>query len=299
MVKNDRDKGVTAPTDSTLNTQHSTLILDCAGRPLDLGRVAIMGVLNVTPDSFSDGGIFLACDSAVARALQMVEEGADIIDVGGESTRPGAQPVSVQQELDRVLPVIEALRDGLPVPISIDSSKPEVMRAAVASGAGFINDVRALGAEGALAAAVDLQVPVCLMHMQGEPRSMQADPQYTDVVAEVRVFLAGRLAACLAAGINPSHLVIDPGFGFGKSLAHNAQLLRGLGEFKTLGAPILVGLSRKSMIGAALGLPVEQRLSASLALAAMAVANGARIVRTHDVRATREAVRMVEAVYTN
>ncbi len=256
-----------------------------------------MGVLNVTPDSFSDGGIFLARDSAVVRARQMVEEGVDIIDVGGESTRPGAQPVSVQQELDRVLPVIEALCDKLPMPISIDTSKPEVMRAAVAAGAGFINDVKALGADGALAAAVDLQVPVCLMHMRGEPRSMQADPQYTDVVAEVRVFLAERLAACLAAGIDPVRLLIDPGFGFGKGLAHNAQLLRGLGGFKTLGAPILVGLSRKSMIGKALGLPVEQRQAASLALAVVAVANGARIVRTHDVRATCEAVRMYEAVY--
>lgn len=273
-------------------------LLDCAGRALDLSRVSIMGVLNVTPDSFSDGGIFLTRDNAVTRALQMAEEGADIIDVGGESTRPSAHPVSVQEELDRVLPVIEVLRDGLTVPISIDSSKPDVMRAAVAAGAGFINDVRALREDGALAAAAELQVPVCLMHMQGEPRSMQTDPQYTDVVADVRVFLAERMAACLAVGIDPARLVIDPGFGFGKSLAHNVQLLRALSVFRTLGAPILVGLSRKSMIGAALGLPVEQRLSASLALAVTAVANGARIVRTHDVRATRDAIRMYEAVYT-
>lgn len=237
-------------------------------------------------------------DNAVTRARQMAEEGADIIDVGGESTRPSAHPVSVQEELDRVLPVIEVLRDGLTVPISIDSSKPDVMRAAVAAGAGFINDVRALREDGALAAAAELQVPVCLMHMQGEPRSMQTDPQYTDVVADVRVFLAERMAACLAVGIDPARLVIDPGFGFGKSLAHNVQLLRALSVFRTLGAPILVGLSRKSMIGAALGLPVEQRLSASLALAVTAVANGARIVRTHDVRATRDAIRMYEAVYT-
>lgn len=273
-------------------------LLDCAGRALDLSRVSIMGVLNVTPDSFSDGGIFLTRDNAVTRARQMAEEGADIIDVGGESTRPSAHPVSVQEELDRVLPVIEVLRDGLTVPISIDSSKPDVMRAAVAAGAGFINDVRALREDGALAAAAELQVPVCLMHMQGEPRSMQTDPQYTDVVADVRVFLAERMAACLAVGIDPARLVIDPGFGFGKSLAHNVQLLRALSVFRTLGAPILVGLSRKSMIGAALGLPVEQRLSASLALAVTAVANGARIVRTHDVRATRDAIRMYEAVYT-
>jgi len=256
-----------------------------------------MGVLNITPDSFSDGGIFLARDNAVARARQMVEEGADIIDVGGESTRPGAQPLPVQEELDRVMPVIEALRDMLPVPISIDTSKPAVMRAAVAAGAGMINDVYALRADGALAAAKELGVPVCLMHMQGEPRSMQVEPHYSDVVAEVRVFLAERLAVCLAAGLDPAKLTIDPGFGFGKTLAQNARLLRGLGELRPLGAPILVGLSRKSLIGKALGLPVEQRLHAGLALAVIAVANGARLVRTHDVRATREAIRMYEAVY--
>ncbi|MBI5612755.1 MAG: dihydropteroate synthase [Gammaproteobacteria bacterium] len=274
-------------------------LLDCGGRPLDLGRAAIMGVLNVTPDSFSDGGFFLSRERAVAHARQLVEDGADIVDVGGESTRPGAQPVSVQEELDRVLPVIEVLRDTVSVPISIDSSKPEVMRAAVAAGAGFINDVRALRADGALAVAAELGVPVCLMHMQGEPRAMQTDPRYTDVVAEVRTFLAARLTACHAAGIEPARLVIDPGFGFGKTLAHNLQLLRGLAGLQTLGAPILVGLSRKSMIGLALGLPVEQRLAASLTLAVIAVANGARIVRTHDVRATREAIRMYETVYTN
>jgi dihydropteroate synthase len=273
--------------------------LNCGGKKLDLSRTAVMGILNVTPDSFSDGGVFLSRDDAVAHARRMVEEGADIIDVGGESTRPGAELVSVQEELDRVLPAIEALRATVSVPISIDTSKPEVMRAAVAAGAGMINDVFALRADGALAAAKELGVPVCLMHMQGEPRSMQADPRYTDVVAEVRVFLAARLNACRAAGLDPAKLVIDPGFGFGKTLAHNVQLLRGLAEFKALGAPILVGLSRKSLIGKVLGLPVEQRLPASLALALIAVANGARIVRTHDVRATREAIRMYEAVYTN
>ena len=275
----------------------AAIVLDCAGRLLNLGRVAIMGVLNITPDSFSDGGIFLSRERAVAHARQMVEEGADIIDVGGESTRPDAEPVSVQEELDRVLPVIEALRALVSVPISVDTSKPEVMRAAVAIGAGMINDVYALRADGALAAAKELGVPVCLMHMQGEPRGMQADPRYTDVVVEVRVFLAGRLAACLAAGLDPATLVIDPGFGFGKTLAHNVRLLRGLAELKPLGAPILVGLSRKSLIGQLLGLPVEQRLPASLALAVIAVANGARLVRCHDVRATREAIRMYEAVY--
>jgi dihydropteroate synthase len=291
--------GMTATINSTLNTLNSKLVLDCAGRALDLSRTAIMGILNVTPDSFSDGGFFLSRERAVAHARQMVEDGADIVDIGGESTRPGAQPVSVQEELDRVVPVIEAVRDAVAVPISIDTSKPEVMRAAVAAGAGFINDVRALRADGALAAAGELGVPVCLMHMQGEPRGMQTDPCYTDVVAEVRTFLAARLAACRAAGIEPARVVIDPGFGFGKTLAHNLQLLRGLVGLGTLGAPILVGLSRKSMIGLALGLPVEQRLPASLALAVIAVANGARIVRTHDVRATCEAIRMYETVYTN
>ena len=270
---------------------------DCGGRALDLSRTAIMGILNVTPDSFSDGGIFLARDAAVAHALAMVEEGADIIDVGGESTRPGAQAVSVQDELDRVIPVIEAIARAVPVPVSIDTSKPEVMRAAVAAGAGLINDVRALRATGAVETAAALEVPVCLMHMQGEPRSMQHHPVYTDVAGEVRDFLQGRIEACVAAGIPRQRLVIDPGFGFGKTVEHNLELLRRLGELRALGAPILAGLSRKSMIGALLGLPVAQRLQASVALALIAVQNGATILRVHDVRATREAIRMFEAVY--
>jgi dihydropteroate synthase len=256
-----------------------------------------MGVLNVTPDSFSDGGAFLARGRAVARAIAMAAEGADIIDVGGESTRPGAQPVPVQQELDRVIPVIETLRAAVAIPISVDTAKPEVMRAAVAAGAGFINDVTALRQPGALAAAAALEVPVCLMHMQGEPRSMQDDPQYRDVVAEVSAFLRARVEACVAAGIPRARLLVDPGFGFGKTLAHNLTLLRRLAELQALGVPLLVGLSRKSMIGKALGLPVEDRLHASVALALIAVQNGARVVRVHDVRATREAVRMWEAVY--
>ena len=271
--------------------------LDCAGRPLDLSRVAIMGVLNVTPDSFSDGGAFLAREHAVARAVEMVEEGADIIDVGGESTRPGADPVSVQQELDRVIPVIEALRAAVAIPVSIDTSKPEVMRAAVAAGAGFINDVTALRQAGALAAAAALGVPICLMHMQGEPRSMQDNPEYGDVVAEVGAFLRARVEACEAAGIARARLLVDPGFGFGKTLPHNLTLLRRLDEVRVPEIPLLVGLSRKSMIGKALGLPVERRLHASVALALIAVQNGARIVRVHDVRATRDAIRMYEAVY--
>jgi dihydropteroate synthase len=273
------------------------IILDCGGRPLDLSRPAVMGILNVTPDSFSDGGVFLSRESAIAHARRMADEGADIIDVGGESTRPGAQPVSAQEEMDRVVPVIEALREKISLPISIDTSKPEVMRAAVAAGAGFINDVRALRDEGALEAAASLQVPVCLMHMQGEPRGMQENPRYRDVLSEIGDFLRTRLQAARAAGIPAQHLVIDPGFGFGKTLEHNLELLRGLKKLQSLGAPILVGLSRKSLIGKALGLPVEGRLQASVALALMAVQNSARIVRVHDVGPTVEALRMWSAVY--
>jgi len=270
---------------------------NCGGRALDLSRTAIMGILNVTPDSFSDGGIFLSRDAAVAHALAMVEEGADLIDIGGESTRPGAQAVSVQEELDRVIPVIEAIAHAVPVPISIDTSKPDVMRAAVAAGAGFINDVRALREPGAVETAAALHVPVCLMHMQGEPRSMQHHPAYTDVAGEVRDFLRERVEACVAAGISRDCIIVDPGFGFGKTVEHNLELLRRLGDLRALGAPILAGLSRKSMIGALFGLPVAQRLQASVALALIAVQNGVTILRVHDVRATREAIRMFEAVY--
>lgn len=272
-------------------------VLDCGGRRLDLARTAVMGILNVTPDSFADGGIFLARENALAHAHRMVEAGADIIDVGGESTRPGAQPVPAPQEIERVVPVIEALARETKIPISIDTSKPEVMRAAVAAGAGFINDVQALRADGALTAAAALKVPVCLMHMQGEPRTMQDQPQYRDVVTDVRDFLAARVEVCVAAGIPRARLVIDPGFGFGKTLEHNLALLRGLRALTALGLPVLAGLSRKSMIGKALGLPVEQRLHASVALALAAVQNGARIVRVHDVGPTVEALRMFEAVY--
>jgi len=273
------------------------IILDCGGRPLDLSRPAVMGILNVTPDSFSDGGVFLSRESAIAQARRMADEGADIIDVGGESTRPGAHPVSAQEEMDRVVPVIEALRENISLPISIDTSKPEVMRAAVAAGAGFINDVRALRDEGALAAAASLEVPVCLMHMQGEPRGMQENPRYRDVLSEIGDFLRARLQAAQAAGIPAQRLVIDPGFGFGKTLEHNLELLRGLKKLQSLGAPILVGLSRKSLIGKALGLPVEGRLQASVALALMAVQNSARIVRVHDVGPTVETLRMWSVVY--
>jgi dihydropteroate synthase len=271
--------------------------LDCNGRTLALGRTAVMGILNITPDSFSDGGFFLSCEQAVAHALKLAEEGADIIDVGGESTRPGAQAVSVQEELDRVIPVIEAIAKAVSIPISIDTSKPEVMRAAIHAGAGLINDVRALRETDALQTAAALQVPVCLMHMLGEPRSMQVNPVYTEVVSEVRNFLIGRIEACAAAGIPRERIVIDPGFGFGKTVEHNLVLLRQLQELCGLGAALLAGLSRKSMIGALLQLPVDQRTSASVALALIAVQNGARIIRAHDVRATCDAVRMWEAVY--
>lgn len=274
-------------------------VLDCRGRKLDLSHAAVMGILNITPDSFSDGGFFLDPTNALVRAREMVAQGAAIIDVGGESTRPGARPVPVQEELDRVIPVIERLAQELPIPISVDTSKPEVMRAAVMAGAGFINDVYALRAEGALDTAAALGVPVCLMHMQGESRVMQDDPRYGDVVSEVRGFLAQRIDAARKAGIDAARIVADPGFGFGKTLEHNLSLLRNLGSFGALEVPVLAGLSRKSMIGKALALPVEQRLQASVALALMAVQNGADIVRVHDVAETVQAIRMWETVNGN
>ena len=260
-------------------------------------RTLIMGILNVTPDSFSDGGIFLARDDALRQAERMVAEGADIIDVGGESTRPGAVPVSLQAELDRVLPVIALLRERVGAPISVDTSKPEVMEAAIAAGASVVNDVNALRTPGAREVVARHKVAACLMHMQGEPRSMQTAPQYAEVVQEVRDFLLAQIGACEAAGIPRARLWVDPGFGFGKTLAHNVALLRGLQAIADIGLPVLVGLSRKSMIGQAIGLPVGERAHASAALALMAVQNGASIVRVHDVRPTADALRMFEAVY--
>jgi dihydropteroate synthase len=255
-----------------------------------------MGVLNITPDSFSDGGAWLSVENAVAHARQMVDAGADIIDVGGESTRPGSAPVSAGEELQRVVPVIEALRAGVEVPVSIDTQKPAVMRAAVAAGAGMINDVNALQADDAIETAAALGVPVCLMHMQGVPQTMQDEPDYRDVVAEVISFLGARAAACEAAGIAQGQIVLDPGFGFGKTVGHNLSLLRRLDALVALGYPVLVGLSRKSLIGKVLGLPVDKRLYPSIALAVLAVWQGASIVRCHDVRQTREAVLMCRAV---
>lgn len=255
-----------------------------------------MGVLNVTPDSFSDGGRFRQLDAALAQARRLVEEGAAIVDVGGESTRPGASPVSEAEELDRVIPVIERVTRELDVVVSIDTLKPAVMRAACRAGAEIINDVNALRAEGALSAAAESGAAVCLMHMQGEPRTMQADPHYQDVVAEVAAFLAERAAACRAAGIGADRLLLDPGFGFGKTLAHNLALLANLEPLASLGYPLLVGLSRKSMFGQLLGAGVDQRLQGSVAAAVVAAWQGAIIVRAHDVRPTVEALKIVAAV---
>ena len=275
----------------------SSDILDCSGRPLDLSGPAVMGILNVTPDSFSDGGRFDRLDEALRQAERMVSEGAAILDIGGESTRPGAKPVGIQEELDRVVPVIEKLHSNFDLPISIDTSKPEVMQTAVEAGAGLINDVNALQAEGAVEVAAKAGVPVCLMHMQGEPRTMQAEPTYSDVVTDIYDFLSQRISICEAAGINSDKIIVDPGFGFGKTLQHNLELMAGLRRFTTLGRGLLVGISRKSMIGALLGdAPVSKRLNGSLAAAVMAVERGAAIMRVHDVKETVEALKVASAV---
>ncbi len=270
--------------------------LDCNGKLLDLSRPQVMGVLNVTPDSFSDGGDFFSPEKALAHALDMEAAGAAIIDIGGESTRPGAVEVSLQEELDRVIPVIERLQPRLGVPMSVDTQKPEVMRAAVAAGAGMINDVNALRAPGALEAAAGCGVPVCLMHMQGDPRTMQSAPEYDNVVDEVHGFLAERAAACRDAGIPGEQILLDPGFGFGKTVEQNLALLAGLAVLTDTGYPVLVGLSRKSMIGKLLGVEVEERLPASLALAVLAVERGASLVRAHDVAETWQALQMCIAL---
>ncbi|HEV2111844.1 MAG TPA: dihydropteroate synthase [Gammaproteobacteria bacterium] len=271
--------------------------LPLGGERLDLSRPRIMGVLNRTPDSFSDGGAYTDLGAALAHARAMLAEGADILDVGGESTRPGAASVGVEEELKRVLPLIETLSGELKARVSVDTSKPEVMRAATAAGAVMINDVYALRQPGALEAAAASGAAVCLMHMQGEPRTMQQDPRYRDVVKEVGEFLLERAGACLAAGIPRERIVLDPGFGFGKTLEHNLTLLRRLPELATLGYPLLVGLSRKSMLGTLLGgRPVEQRLYASVAAATAAAMNGARILRVHDVAPTADALKVTSAV---
>jgi dihydropteroate synthase len=273
-------------------------VLDCAGRPLVLDRPRVVGILNLTPDSFSDGGAYASVEAAVAHGVAMAGQGADMLDIGGESTRPGAAEVSVQEELRRVLPVIEQLRVQTQLPLAIDTSKPEVMRAAVAAGAGMINDVYALRREGALEAAAELGVPVCLMHMRGEPRDMQVDPQYDDVVGEVHRFLTDRLFACELAGIDRRKVMVDPGFGFGKNLEHNLELLRALERFANLGSGVYVGLSRKSMIGTITGREQPaQRAAGSAAAALIAVQRGARLVRVHDVAATVDALAVWQAVH--
>jgi dihydropteroate synthase len=268
----------------------------CRQRTIDLSRPIVMGILNVTPDSFSDGGRYAALDAALERARQIVAEGAVIIDVGGQSTRPGALAVEASVEIARVVPVIEGIAGSCDVAISIDSSKPSVMRAAVAAGACIINDVYALREPGARAVAAGLQAGVCLMHMQGEPRTMQDSPHYNDVVAEVMEFLAHERRAGIEAGIATDAIALDPGFGFGKNLEHNLTLLRELPRLAALQAPLLVGVSRKSVLGKILGKSVNDRLYGGLGLAALAVVNGARIIRTHDVGPTVDAVRSVSAV---
>ena len=262
---------------------------------IDLSRPVVMGVLNVTPDSFSDGGRFATFDAAVLAARHMAAEGAAIIDVGGESTRPGAAEVSEDEEISRVVPIIEAIA-GLNVAISIDTSKPRVMQAAVGAGASIVNDVYALRREGALAVVASLDVTVCLMHMQGDPRTMQDNPRYDDVAGEVTAFLSGRVAACVDAGVPRERIVVDPGFGFGKTARHNLELLANLGRVGTLGLPLLVGLSRKNTLGQLTGRPVEERLAAGLAAAVLAVERGAHIVRTHDVGETLDALKVTSAV---
>ncbi|MDX1678200.1 dihydropteroate synthase [Arsukibacterium sp.] len=265
-------------------------------RQLDLSTPVVMGILNITPDSFSDGGRYFKPDEALRQAEQMLTDGAAILDIGGESTRPGAAAVPLQQELDRVIPVIEAIRQRFDCVLSVDTSKAGVMSAAVEAGADIINDVQALQGDGALACAASLNVPVCLMHMQGEPRTMQQQPQYDDVVAEVVKFLQRRTMDCQFAGISKNQLILDPGFGFGKTLSHNYQLLAALEQLVKLGYPVLAGMSRKSMIGQLLEVPLNQRLAGSLACATIAALQGARIIRVHDVKETVQAVQVATAV---
>jgi dihydropteroate synthase len=276
-------------------------VVNCAGRGLDLSRPRIMGVLNITPDSFSDGGRWFRngrpdLDALRREADAMVAAGAAVLDVGGESTRPGAEPVAENEELERVVPVVEALAKNCDALISVDSSCPAVFRAAAAAGASLINDVRALRREGALESAVATGLPVCLMHMQGEPDSMQASPRYRDVVAEVSAFLTARAEACIAAGVPRQQILLDPGFGFGKTLAHNLALLSRLEEISALGFPLLVGLSRKSLIAKITGRDVDERLAGSLALAMLAAQRGAALLRVHDVAETADTLRVLQVV---
>ncbi len=271
-------------------------VLNCAGKLLSLNGPVVMGVLNVTPDSFSDGGRYFNRVEAIQRAEDMIAEGAAIIDIGGESTRPNSEAVSLQAELDRVMPVIEALANHSPIPISVDTSKSEVMRAALEAGVGMINDVRALREPGALEVLANSDASVCLMHMQGSPATMQRDPRYRDVCSEVKQFLESRIRACEHAGIARERIVVDPGFGFGKTLAQNLLLLRRLEQLGKLDRPILVGISRKSMLGAVLDVPLGERLAGGLAAATLAAWQGAKIIRAHDVKATVQALQICDAV---
>jgi dihydropteroate synthase len=274
------------------------MLLRCGPRTLDLSSPVVMGILNVTPDSFSDGGRYTNVDAAVEHAVGMVEEGAGLIDVGGESTRPGAADVSESDEIARVVPVISALVARVDVPVSIDTSKAGVMRAAIAAGATMINDVRALTEPGSMEVAAETNAAVCLMHMQGEPRSMQHDPKYEDVVAEVRDYLAARSAACKSAGIDAERILLDPGIGFGKRLDHNLSLLANLPALRRLGRPIVVGVSRKSMFKTLLNRPIERRLAGGLAVGTAAILAGASILRVHDVAETVDAVKVAAALRT-
>ena len=277
------------------------MIFNCGKFKLDLTTPRVMGIVNVTPDSFSDGGKFAAINLAIEHALKLAEEGADILDIGGESTRPNATPVSLQEELDRVIPVIEGLIKQINIPISIDTYKPQMMQAAIASGASMVNDVRALQEDGALEVVAKSNVGVCLMHMQGTPQTMQVNPQYNNVVNDVKEFLAARLQATMngtngRAGLAKNRILLDPGFGFGKTREHNISLLQNLESFANLGQPLLVGLSRKSVLGQVTGNDVNARLYASIAASVLAAQKGARILRVHDVKATVEALKIVSAI---
>ena len=264
---------------------------------LDITQPCIMGILNLTPDSFSDGGLFINKEKALSHVRQMIDDGATIIDVGGESTRPGATEVSAEEECNRVIPLIKAIRRISDIPISIDTSKPDVMQQAIEAGASMINDVNALRAEGAVELAAKLNVPVCIMHMQGQPRTMQHTPNYNNVVREVKEFLQQRIEVCLKEGIKKENIIIDPGFGFGKTLDHNLSLFKHLEEFTQLGVPLLVGMSRKSMIGAVLNdAPADERLHGSVTLAALAAWMNTNILRVHDVKATSDALKLCIAV---
>ncbi|ROQ45245.1 dihydropteroate synthase [Pseudomonas putida] len=279
-----------------MTSQQYPTRLPCGNRVLDLSRTHVMGILNITPDSFSDGGRFTQRDAALRHAEAMVAAGATLVDVGGESTRPGARVVTALEELERVAPIVEAISRELDVIISVDTSTPAVIRETARLGAGLINDVRSLTRDGALDAAAATGLPVCLMHMRGEPGDMQNNPHYDDVTVEVAMFLEQRMAACASVGIGAEKIVLDPGFGFAKTLAHNLSLFKHMQDLYRLGRPLLVGVSRKSMIGLALERPVGERLYGSLALAALAMTRGASILRVHDVVETVDVVRMIAAV---